>query len=89
MHVGDFGPSTDEYGVFEDVVSKIESGYFEDLGINAIELMPITEFEGAFSWGYNTTFPMAPESSYGSPEDLKTLINVAVGKFLTVSNLEQ
>ncbi len=77
LHVGDFGPSIDQYGLFDDVVYKIESGYFENLGINAIELMPVNEFEGEYSWGYNPSFYMAPESSYGSPDDFKNLVNVA------------
>ena len=77
MHVGDFGPSENQYGTFEEVTSKIESGYFEQLGINAIELMPVSEFEGSFSWGYNPSFYMAPESQYGTPEDLKRLVDVA------------
>ena len=79
LHIGDFGSynSNSEYGVFDDITLKIESGYFQDLGINAIELMPIAEFEGDFSWGYNPSFYMAPESSYGTPEDFKNLVDVA------------
>ena len=38
------------HGTYLDVAAKIESGYFTDLGINAIELMPVNEFEGAYSW---------------------------------------
>ena len=74
LHIGDFSPSIDEYGLFDDVVDKIESGYFENLGINAIELMPVNEFEGEYSWVYNPCFYMARESSYGSPDDFKNLI---------------
>jgi len=77
MHVGDFGAETEDYGTFEDVTDKILSGYFENLGINAIELMPISEFEGSFSWGYNPSFYMAPESQYGTPEEFKQLIDTA------------
>ena len=46
LHIGDFGSDNNDYGVFSDVTSKIESGYFNDLGINTIELMPVNEFEG-------------------------------------------
>ena len=61
-----------------NLISKIEEGYFSDLGITTIELMPVNEFEGGWSWGYNPTFYMAPESSYGSPDDLKNLIKTQI-----------
>ena len=77
MHIGDFGADDDSYGTFQDLTDKIESGYFEILGINAIELMPVSEFEGGNSWGYDPSFYMAPESQYGSPQDLKNLIDTA------------
>ena len=49
LHVGDFLGEEDEIGTYENIIEKINSGYFEDLGINTIELMPINEFEGDFS----------------------------------------
>ena len=48
-----------------------------DLGFTAIELMPIAEFPGARNWGYDGVLPFAPESSYGSPDELKALIDAA------------
>ncbi|NHN89011.1 malto-oligosyltrehalose trehalohydrolase [Acetobacter conturbans] len=48
-----------------------------ELGITAIELMPVAEFPGERNWGYDGVFPFAPESSYGSPDDLKALIDNA------------
>jgi len=48
-----------------------------DTGITAIELMPIAEFPGARNWGYDGVLPFAPESSYGTPEELKALIDEA------------
>ena len=77
LHIGDFSPDIDRYGVYNDVTAKIESGYFESLGINAIELMPVNEFEGEYSWGYNPSFYMAPESAYGTPDEFKNLVNTA------------
>ena len=77
MHVGDFLGIEGQVGTYSDIIEEIESGYFTDLGINALELMPINEFEGDYSWGYNTSYGLAPESTYGTPEDLKDLINVA------------
>ncbi|KPL08324.1 hypothetical protein AMJ86_01040 [bacterium SM23_57] len=50
-------------------------GYFERLGINAIELMPITEFEGNESWGYTSSFYFAPDKYYGPKNDLKRFID--------------
>ncbi|MCY4223580.1 MAG: alpha-amylase family glycosyl hydrolase [Bacteroidetes bacterium] len=51
--------------------------YLEKLGINAIELMPIAEFNGNLSWGYNPTFYFAPDKYYGPAEDLKEFIDEA------------
>ncbi len=51
--------------------------YLARLGVNAIELMPINEFEGNQSWGYNPSFHMAVDKYYGSRKDLKQLISVA------------
>ncbi|MEP6792819.1 MAG: alpha-amylase family glycosyl hydrolase, partial [Saprospiraceae bacterium] len=51
--------------------------YFSKLGINAIELMPIGEFEGNNSWGYNVSFPMAVDKYYGTREQLKKFIDAA------------
>ncbi|MDF1575535.1 MAG: alpha-amylase family glycosyl hydrolase [Bacteroidales bacterium] len=49
--------------------------YFERLGINAIELMPVTEFEGNESWGYNPSFYFAPDKYYGPAGDLQAFID--------------
>ncbi len=59
---------------FQDVINRIQ--YFKDLGINAIQLMPIMEFEGNESWGYNTAFHMALDKFYGTPEKLKELVDI-------------
>ena len=77
MHIGDFNGDPVNTGTFQDVTGKIQEGYFNDLGINTIELMPVNECEGDWSWGYNPSFYMAPESSYGTPDDLKELVNTA------------
>jgi 1,4-alpha-glucan branching enzyme len=49
--------------------------YLQNLGINAIELMPINEFEGNISWGYNPSFYFAPDKYYGPADDLKQFID--------------
>ncbi len=51
--------------------------YFERLGVNAIELMPVNEFEGNESWGYNPSFHMAVDKYYGTREQLKAFIDAA------------
>jgi maltooligosyltrehalose trehalohydrolase len=48
-----------------------------DLGVTAVELMPIAEFPGARNWGYDGALPFAPECSYGSPDDLRALVDAA------------
>lgn len=74
-HIGDFLGIDGEIGTYTHLLEKLDEGYFDDLGITAIELMPIMEFEGENSWGYNTSFLMAPESTYGTPDELKILID--------------
>jgi len=59
---------------FQDVIDRID--YFKDLNINAIELMPIMEYEGNESWGYNTSFHMALDKFYGTKEKFKELVDV-------------
>lgn len=76
MHVGGFGWSPtdkDHMGTFNDVVNKLD--YLCDLGVNAIELMPVHEFPMDYSWGYNPRYHFAVESAYGSPSDLKRLVD--------------
>ncbi|HDZ56085.1 MAG TPA: malto-oligosyltrehalose trehalohydrolase [Pseudomonas xinjiangensis] len=51
--------------------------YLKKLGVTAVELMPLGEFPGSRNWGYDGVLPFAPEASYGSPEDLKDLVDTA------------
>ncbi|MFY0730681.1 malto-oligosyltrehalose trehalohydrolase [Pseudomonas sp. NFX15] len=55
-----------------------------ELGVTAIELMPIAQFPGERNWGYDGVLPFAPQASYGSPEQLKHLIDTAHGHGLAV-----
>jgi 1,4-alpha-glucan branching enzyme len=76
LHVGDFsGGEADPFirGKYSDVIAKLD--HLTELGINAIELMPVKEFPGERSWGYNPKFFFATESSYGSTAELKNLID--------------
>jgi len=58
--------------------------YFSKLGVNAIELMPVNEFEGNESWGYNPSFYFAPDKYYGPAEDLKVFIDSLHGRGIAV-----
>ncbi len=76
LYVGGFSGGEGEgkkRGTFKDVIDKLD--YLSELGINAVELMPTQEFPGDNSWGYNPRHYFAVESSYGSSEDLKRLID--------------
>ncbi|MDE6418318.1 MAG: hypothetical protein K2K49_03825, partial [Duncaniella sp.] len=60
-------------GTINGVISKLD--YIKGLGVNAVELMPIMEFSGNNSWGYNTNFYMAPDNAYGTPAEYRRLVD--------------
>ena len=64
-----------EERTYKAVTERLD--YLQDLGVNAIELMPVQEFEGNISWGYNPAFLFAIDKYYGTELDLKTLIDEA------------
>lgn len=78
LHVGTFT----EEGNFAGVESRLD--YLVDLGVTAIELMPVADFPGRRSWGYDGVLPFAPDASYGKPEDLKRLVAAAHARGLMV-----
>jgi maltooligosyltrehalose trehalohydrolase len=79
LHPGTFTPE----GMFTAVIPYLE--YLKnDLGITAVELMPVAEFPGRRNWGYDGTYPYAPHSAYGGPQGLKALINACHEKQLAV-----
>jgi 1,4-alpha-glucan branching enzyme len=61
------------YGDFTALLNYVD--YLADLGINAVELMPVQAFPGNSSWGYNPVFYFAPAQCYGTPTELKAFIN--------------
>ena len=76
MHVGTFNDRPGgEPGTFADVVAKLP--YLRDLGINAIEVMPVLEFPMSHSWGYNPSHPFAVETALGGPQGLQALVKAA------------
>ena len=85
MHVADFsGGEDDPYkrGKYQDAIAKLD--YLSELGINAIELMPVNEYPGDYSWGYKVRHFFATESSYGSTEELKRFIDECHGRGIRV-----
>ena len=76
LHVGTFHDSPGwGPGNFFSAVDKLD--YLADLGVNAVKVMPINEFAGDFSWGYNPAFPYAVEQAYGGPYGFKYFVNEA------------
>ena len=71
LHVGAFTPE----GTFAAAREKLD--YLADLGVTAIELMPLSDFPGGRNWGYDGVLPYAADSSYGAPEDLKGFVQAA------------
>jgi maltooligosyltrehalose trehalohydrolase len=71
LHVGAFAPP----GTFAAACDRLD--YLADLGVTAIELMPVADFPGRRNWGYDGVFPFAPDTVYGRPEDLKQLVQSA------------
>ncbi len=69
IHTGTFT----EEGTFKSAMSRLE--HLRELGITAIELMPIAQFPGNRNWGYDGVYHYAPQNSYGGPDGLKKLIN--------------
>ena len=78
LHVGTFTPE----GTYAGAAKKLKA--LVDLGITALELMPLADFAGKRNWGYDGVLPYAPDSAYGKPEDLKALIDAAHGLGLMV-----
>lgn len=76
MHVGTFNELPgQQVGTFADAILKLP--YLARLGINAVELLPPSQFDGTLSWGYNPTDPFAVETVYGGPNALKRFIRFA------------
>ncbi|CCH54991.1 maltooligosyltrehalose trehalohydrolase [Fibrisoma limi BUZ 3] len=69
LHVGTFT----EEGTFDAIIPRLDD--LLDVGINAIELMPVAQFPGNRNWGYDGVYPYAVQNSYGGPEGLKRLVD--------------
>jgi maltooligosyltrehalose trehalohydrolase len=71
LHVGAFTSQ----GRYAGVIPKL--AHLRELGVTALELMPLSDFSGRRNWGYDGVLPYAPDSRYGRPEDLKALVQAA------------
>jgi maltooligosyltrehalose trehalohydrolase len=71
LHVGTFTPE----GTYEAAMQRLPA--LRELGITAVELMPLASFPGRRGWGYDGVLPFAPQAAYGRPEDLKRFVEAA------------
>ena len=78
LHVGTFTPE----GTFRGVINRLD--YLLELGVNAIELMPVAQTSGRWNWGYDGTSLFSVQHNYGTPDDLKELVDQCHGKGIAV-----
>ncbi len=78
LHVGTFTHG----GKFTDVITGLDA--LVELGVTALELMPVAAFPGERNWGYDGVLPFAPAAAYGAPDEMKALIDAAHGRGLMV-----
>jgi maltooligosyltrehalose trehalohydrolase len=78
LHVGTFSSE----GTFEAIVPHLDE--LCDLGITAVELMPVGQFPGSRNWGYDGAYPFAVQNTYGGPDGLRRLVNACHQKGLAV-----
>ncbi|UII34110.1 malto-oligosyltrehalose trehalohydrolase [Fulvivirga ulvae] len=78
LHIGTFTPS----GTFESAISGLD--HLVELGVNAIEIMPIAQFPGNRNWGYDGVYPYAAQDSYGGHTGLKKLVDACHQKNIAV-----
>jgi maltooligosyltrehalose trehalohydrolase len=78
LHVGTFTPE----GTFDAIVPRLDA--LVELGVTAIELMPVAEFPGRRNWGYDGVFPYAVHHGYGGPDGLRRLVDASHARGLAV-----
>lgn len=78
LHVGLFTPE----GTFDAIVPHLDE--LKELGVTAIELMPVAQFPGTRNWGYDGVYPFAAQNSYGGADGLKRLVNACHERGLAV-----
>ncbi len=78
LHIGTFTPA----GTFRAAIDRLD--YLAGIGITHVQFMPVNEFSGDWGWGYDGVDLYAPHHSYGTPDDLKALVNTCHNKGLAV-----
>jgi len=78
LHVGTFTPE----GTFDAIIPHLEG--LRELGVTAVELMPVAQFPGGRNWGYDGVYPFAAQDSYGGPEGLGRLVDACHQRGLAV-----
>ncbi|MGF9567654.1 malto-oligosyltrehalose trehalohydrolase [Neorhizobium sp. BT27B] len=71
LHVGSFSAE----GTFRAATERL--AHLAEIGVTAIQIMPVSDFPGRYNWGYDGVLPYAPDSSYGRPEDFMALVDAA------------
>ncbi len=78
LHIGTFTQD----GTYLAAIDKLD--HLQELGVTAIQLMPLSDFPGRYGWGYDGVMPYAPDNSYGRPEDLMALVDAAHARGICV-----
>ena len=78
LHIGTFTPE----GTFDSAITRLQ--YLRELGITAIEVMPVAEFPGGRNWGYDGVSLYSPQSTYGGPDGFKRLVDAAHAEGIAV-----
>jgi maltooligosyltrehalose trehalohydrolase len=78
LHIGTFTPE----GTFAAAVGKL--AHLVDLGVNTLQIMPVADFAGGRNWGYDGVMPFAPARCYGTPDELRALVDAAHERGLAV-----
>ena len=78
LHVGAFTPD----GTFAAAAQKLD--HLAEVGVTAVEIMPVGDFPGRCGWGYDGVYPYAPDASYGRPEDFKAFVEAAHARGIAV-----
>jgi maltooligosyltrehalose trehalohydrolase len=78
LHVGTFSPE----GTFDSAIPYLD--HLVDLGINAVDVMPVNQFPGARGWGYDGVDLYAPQHEYGGPDGFKRFVDACHGRGLAV-----
>ncbi|MBD3257427.1 malto-oligosyltrehalose trehalohydrolase, partial [candidate division GN15 bacterium] len=78
LHVGTFT----EAGTFDAVIERLDN--LKQLGVSAIELLPVAQFPGSRNWGYDGAYPFAVQNSYGGPDGLKRLVDACHARGMAV-----